>query len=55
MDDIKHGIINELEEKLATTLGKWLMGKASNFEDEKDKRMLLDLMQGAEEVLNKWL
>ncbi|MCG3215301.1 MAG: hypothetical protein KAS63_01160 [Candidatus Heimdallarchaeota archaeon] len=53
--DIKFGIIQELEEKLSETLAKWLENSASKSKDQEDKKMLIDLLQGAEEVLNRWL
>ena len=52
---IKFGIISELEEQLGSTLYRWLGKRALKFKDDEDKKMLLDLLQGAEEVLNKWL
>ncbi|MCK5408917.1 MAG: hypothetical protein KAJ30_01520, partial [Candidatus Heimdallarchaeota archaeon] len=52
---IKFGIISELEEQLGATLYRWLERRALSFKDDEDKKMLIDLLQGAEEVLNKWL
>ncbi|MHA1668134.1 MAG: hypothetical protein ACTSUR_05705 [Candidatus Heimdallarchaeaceae archaeon] len=52
---IKHGIIEELEEKLSITLAKWMMRREGKVEEEENKKMLIDLLQGAEEVLNRWL
>ncbi len=52
---IKHGIISELEEQLSITLYKWLEKRALQLEENEDKKMIVDLLQGAEEVLNKWL
>ncbi|MHA1200261.1 MAG: hypothetical protein ACTSQF_13125 [Candidatus Heimdallarchaeaceae archaeon] len=52
---IKYGIISELEEQLSLTLYKWLEKRALKLEENEDKKMIVDLLQGAEEVLNKWL
>jgi len=52
---IKFGIISELEEQLSTTLYRWLENRKVKLEEDEDKKMLVDLLQGAEEVLNKWL
>ena len=52
---IKHGIISELEEQLSVTLYRWLEKRALQLEENEDKKMIVDLLQGAEEVLNKWL
>ncbi|MCE7741370.1 MAG: hypothetical protein GOP50_02840 [Candidatus Heimdallarchaeota archaeon] len=52
---IKYGIISELEEQLSVTLYKWLEKRALQLEENEDKKMIVDLLQGAEEVLNKWL
>ena len=53
--DIKFGIIQELEEKLSETLAKWLEKRVEKSTDQAEKKMLGDLLQGAEEVLNRWL
>ncbi len=52
---IKYGIISELEEQLSLTLLKWLEKRALKLEENEDKKIIIDLLQGAEEVLNKWL
>ncbi len=52
---IKYGIISELEEQLSVTFYKWLEKRALQLEENEDKKMIVDLLQGAEEVLNKWL
>jgi len=52
---IKHGIISELEEQLSMTLYKWLEKRALKLDENEDRKMIVDLLEGAEEVLNKWL
>ena len=52
---IKYGIISELEEQLSVTLYRWLEKRALKLEKDEDKKMIVDLLEGAEEVLNKWL
>ena len=52
---IKYGIISELEEQLSVTLYRWLEKRALKLEENEDKKMIVDLLEGAEEVLNKWL
>lgn len=52
---IKYGIISELEEQLSMTLYRWLEKRALKLEENEDKKMIVDLLEGAEEVLNKWL
>ena len=52
---IKYGIISELEEHLSRTLYRWLEKRALKLEENEDKRIIVDLLEGAEEVLNKWL
>ncbi|TFG09873.1 hypothetical protein EU534_01645 [Candidatus Heimdallarchaeota archaeon] len=52
---IKHGIISELEQQLSMTLYKWLEKRALKLDENEDKKMIVDLLEGAEEVLNKWL
>jgi hypothetical protein len=52
---IKYGIISELEEQLSVTLYRWLERRALNLEENEDKKMIVDLLEGAQEVLNKWL
>jgi hypothetical protein len=52
---IKFGIISELEEQLSVTLFRWLENRKVKLEENEDKKVLGDLLQGAEEVLNKWL
>ena len=52
---IKYGIISELEEQLSMTLYRWLEKRALQLEENEDKKIIVDLLEGAEEVLNKWL
>ena len=52
---IKHGIISELEEQLSVTLYRWLEKRSFKLEENEDKKMIIDLLEGAQEVLNKWL
>ena len=52
---IKNGIMKELEEELCDRLGRILQIKLGEVEEEESKKMLLDLLQGANEVLTKWL
>jgi hypothetical protein len=52
---IKYGIISELEEQLSSTLYKWLEKRALKLKENEEKKMIVDLLQGAEEVLNRWL
>jgi len=52
---IKFGIISELEEQLSATLFRWLENRKVELEENEDRKVLGDLLQGAEEVLNKWL
>jgi len=52
---IKFGIISELEEQLSATLFRWLENRKVKLEEDEDKKVLGDLLQGAQEVLNKWL
>ena len=52
---IKYGIISELEEQLSVTLYRWLEKRALQLDENEDKKIIVDLLQGAEEVLNKWL
>lgn len=53
--DIKFGIIQELEEKLSETLARYLAKRTDDSTNKAEKKMLGDLLQGAEEVLNRWL
>ena len=52
---IKNGIMKELEEELCDRLGRILQIKLGEVEEEESKKMLFDLLQGADEVLTKWL
>ena len=52
---IKYGIISELEEQLSITLSKWLDKRTLKLKENESRKMIVDLLEGAEEVLNKWL
>ncbi|MHA1346566.1 MAG: hypothetical protein ACTSVO_03590 [Candidatus Heimdallarchaeaceae archaeon] len=52
---IKNGIMKELEEELCDRLERILQIRQVQVEEEDSRKMLLDLLQGADEVLTKWL
>jgi len=52
---IKYGIISELEEQLSITLSRWLDKRTLKLKENESRKMIVDLLEGAEEVLNKWL
>ena len=52
---IKNGIMKELEEELCERLARILQIRLGEVEEKESREMLLDLLQGADEVLTKWL
>jgi len=54
-ESIKDGIIVELEEILVEKLSKWIEHRRIEQEEMEDRKMLKDLILGADEVLTRWL
>lgn len=52
---IKNGILKELEVELCDRLGRILQIRLGEVEEKDSRKMLLDLLEGADEVLTKWL
>ena len=52
---IKNGILKELELELCDRLGRILQIRLGEVEEKDSRKMLLDLLEGADEVLTKWL
>ncbi len=52
---IKNGIMKELEEELCDRLGRILEIRLGEVEEKESRKMLQDLLEGADTVLTKWL